>query len=117
MNPQIQHLTAQTFDAAVADGLTVIDFWASWCAPCRAMAPQFERAAALRPDYRFAKVDVDAEPALAQRFGISSIPTLMVLRAGEPIAAQAGIVGADALVEALDRLASTAVADAVSEAA
>ena len=70
------------------------------------MAPQFEKAAGLRPQYRFAKVDVDAEPALAGRFGIRSIPTLIVLRDGEPIAAQAGLVGADQLVEALDRLAA-----------
>ena len=106
----IQHLTEETFAEAVAGpGITVIDFWASWCGPCRAMAAQFENAAGLRPQYRFAKVDVDAEPALAARFQIRSIPTLIVLRDGEPVAAQAGIVGADALVKALDRIADAAV--------
>ncbi len=103
----IQHLTEDTFDQAIGDGgLTVVDFWASWCGPCRAMAPQFERAAEMRPRYRFAKVDVDAEPALAGRFGIRSIPTLLVLRDGEPVAGQAGLVGAEQLVEALDRIAT-----------
>jgi len=92
-------------------GLTVIDFWAAWCGPCRAMALQFEKAAELRPQYRFAKVDVDAEPALASRFQIRSIPTLIVLRDGEPVAAQAGVIPANALVEALDRIATAEIRD------
>ena len=115
----IEHLTEETFAAAVdRAGLTVIDFWAGWCGPCRAMAPQFERAASLRPQHRFAKVDVDAERGLGSRYGIRSIPTLMVMRDGEPIAVQAGVVGADQLVAALDRLAApSAEAAAAREAA
>ncbi len=108
MPETIEHLTADTFDAAVADGLTVVDFWAAWCGPCRAMAPQFEQASHLRPQYRFAKVDVDAEPGVAGRYGIQSIPTLMVLHDGQPLAAQAGVMRAEQLVEALDRLAAAA---------
>jgi thiol-disulfide isomerase/thioredoxin len=66
----IEDLNEDTFEAAIkVPGLAVIDFWGGWCGPCRAMAPQFERAAALRPQYRFAKVDVDAEPALSATYG------------------------------------------------
>jgi thioredoxin len=114
----IQHLTEDTFDDAVAQpGIIVIDFWAAWCWPCRAMAPQFERAAALRPQYRFAKVDVDSQPALAKRFAIASIPTLLVLRDGEPVAEETGVIGAEHLSRALDRLAGAEHAAPVAEVA
>ncbi len=102
----IEVLTDETMKEALArPGLTVIDFWAPWCGPCRAMAPQFGRAARLRPEYRFAKVNVDEQPVLAARFGIRSIPTLLVLRDGQPVAAEAGVFGAAQLVDALDRVA------------
>ena len=104
----IEHLTEDTFEAAVSrPGVTVIDFWADWCGPCRAMAPQFERAAALRSQYRFAKVDVDAEPGVAAAYGIRSIPTLMVLLDGEPVAAQSGVIAAEDLADAVDRIVRT----------
>ena len=101
----VQELTTATFDERVGDGLTVVDFWAPWCGPCRAMAPQFERAAQLRPQYRFAKVNVDEQPELAGRFEVRSIPTLAVIRDGTLIGTAAGMVRADDLVAALDRAA------------
>jgi thioredoxin len=103
----ITDLTADTFEQAVAGpGLAVVDFWAPWCGPCRAMAPQLERAARLRPDYRFAKVNVDEQPELADAFQVRSIPTLAVMRDGKLLGIAPGVVGADDLVTALDKVAA-----------
>ncbi|GHC35692.1 thioredoxin TrxC [Aidingimonas halophila] len=71
----------------------VVDFWADWCGPCKMMAPVFAQVAAeLEPRIRFAKLDTQAEPNLAGRFGIRSIPTLIVLKGGREIARQAGLM-------------------------
>jgi len=107
MSTTITDLTSQTFDDAVAaPGIAVVDFWAPWCGPCRMMAPQLKRAAQLRPQYRFAKVNIDEQPELAATFRIQSIPTLAVLQDGQLVGTASGVVGADQLVEALDRIAA-----------
>ena len=104
----IENLTQHTItDALRQPGILVIDFWAPWCGPCRTMAPQFERAAQLRPAYRFAKVNVDEQPTVANAFQIRSIPTLVVISDGEVIGTNPGVVGADQLVGALDELVPT----------
>ena len=74
-------LTAENFESAVSgEGLVLIDFWAAWCGPCRMFGPVFERVSGQHADAVFGKVDTEAQPELAAAFGISSIPTLMVIR-------------------------------------
>ena len=90
-------LNAESFEAHAqkSDIPLLVDFWAPWCGPCKAMAPQFERAAGrLEPEVRLAKVNTDEEQALAGRFSIQGIPTMILLKHGKEIARQSGLMDA-----------------------
>jgi thioredoxin 1 len=96
--PHTVEITSENFEAVIdKPGLVLLDWWAGWCAPCRAFAPVFEASAAQHQDVLFGKVDTEAQAALAAAFEIRSIPTLMIFRDGVLIFAQPGMLPAAAL--------------------
>ena len=96
-------VTEKDFDEQVLgnDQPVLVDFWAEWCGPCHAIAPVLDQIAAERDDLRVVKLNIDEEPAIAQRYGVMSIPTLILFKDGEPAAAAVGAMPKSMLEERL----------------
>jgi len=97
-------VTTASFDQLMKDSKKpiVLDFWASWCGPCKMMDPIFREVASERPDVVFGKVNVDQEPKLAQKYEIRAIPTLVVLVDGKVVKTGVGVMKKEALLELVD---------------
>ena len=97
----VKHIAEKDFDAAVATGTVLVDFYADWCGPCKMIAPLLEEVAAARPEVPVLKINVDEAAALSTRFGIVSIPTLIVMKDGREATRLVGYRPKDAILSAL----------------
>lgn len=98
----IVHANEENFDALVGEGVVLVDFWASWCGPCRMMGNVLEELEGELPSVTIVKVNVDENPKLAERFNISAIPDLYFYKDGEVVSHSLGAVPADEIREKLD---------------
>mgnify|MGYP001624009900 FL=1 len=101
----VKVITKDNFNAEVlnCEKTVLLDFWASWCGPCRMLSPTVDQVAEERPDVMVGKVNVDEQPELAQAFGVMSIPTLVVLKGGKTVETSVGVKPKAVVLAMLDK--------------
>ncbi|HIS75567.1 MAG TPA: thioredoxin [Candidatus Merdivicinus excrementipullorum] len=101
----VKVITKDNFNAEVlnCEKTVLLDFWATWCGPCRMLSPTVDQVAEERPDVMVGKVNVDEQPELAQAFGVMSIPTLVVLKGGKTVETSVGVKPKAAVLAMLDK--------------
>jgi thioredoxin 1 len=100
-------LTSDNFVAETAKGIVMVDFWASWCMPCKAMAPVIDEIAAqTKGKVKVGKVDIDANGTLANQFGVQAIPNIIIFKDGQPVETLVGMQSKETLINALSKYVS-----------
>ena len=101
----LKHANDGTFDSMVTSGLTLVDFWASWCGPCQMFGPIFESVSEMKPDVNFVKFEIDeTNRRTPAKFGIRSIPSVLAFRNGEIIEARTGLMDEETLIQWIEEL-------------
>ncbi len=98
------HVDSSNFEEIVlkSEKTVLIDFWATWCGPCRMLAPIIDEVAAEHPEYVVCKIDVDKDGTLAKQFGITNIPTLIVMKNGEQVNKSVGVIPKEKILKLLE---------------
>jgi len=101
----LKHANDETFDSMVASGLTLVDFWASWCGPCQMFGPIFESVSEMKPEVNFVKFEIDeTNRRTPAKFGIRSIPSVLAFKNGEIIEARTGLMDEETLIQWIEEL-------------
>ena len=101
----LKHANDETFDSMITSGLTLVDFWATWCGPCQMFGPIFESVSEMKPDVNFVKFEIDeTNRRTPAKFGIRSIPSVLAFRNGEIIEARTGLMDEETLIQWIEEL-------------